>query len=1008
MQNLLIDLLNSKKWYDGYNIEEKNNLNEGLISSESESWINYLKSIFSQNPNNLIDNILSDIDTHNIVFFPFLKPFLQKSISEIDSTLKQYSNLINIKKIHISLIKSISQSIMNLAHKTLIYELNKERLNQRLKGNTPENRYKFFIENNLTNYTDILKMLLNYPVLSKLICELMQNKITNLSIAIERLWNDKKLIEENFNFKLNEIVAIEEMGDSHNGGNTVLRFIDKCNKNIIYKPRSLYIDVFFQELLTWFNKNGVLNKFKIMGIVPKKGYGWQEYINHQLCTDELEVKRFFQRQGQYLAIFHMLNATDFHYENIISNGEHPFYIDLESLLHPILEIDTDDNIAIRKCTDILKGSVIRTTLLPLLYTDKLYSFDVSGLGARGSHKIEIFNITNKNTDIMKMEKQFIKINSESHIPAIKNNKYYSENNIDELIKGFKNCYAIIMKNKDCLISIFTNKLQNIKVRVILRTTALYSKFLDASIHPKYLINCKDRTLLFNLIKDDKSLNFVSDLECKALMKQDIPYFYCKSNAKNLYSKYGNKMNFLKNTPLDNIIKKVSMFSNKDYSYQKYFIEKSLLVNKSVIEEKTTLKSIHLKGLTEDVNIKNYCREIFLKEAITIADKLEKSAIKGDDGTISWICINMDGYEHMQFDILDNTLYSGIAGICLFYAYLNKITKVDSYLTIAKSCLKTMLYHTVNKDMTNISAFIGDGSTLYCLANLYILWNESWILDEIIKYLKNIKKYIKSDTTYDFLGGCAGLLSVCIDIYNKFHIKEALDISILCGNHLINNYTSMGKGIGWVNKHEKTPPLAGLAHGNAGICYSLIKLYSVVKEEIYLTKAFEGITYEDSLYSKELNNWRDLRKFDLSTINQEPIAWCNGAMGIGLARLSTLRYYKNDIIKQDFINALNKTIDDSFIDVNYCLCHGDLGNIEMPLMASIILDDSKLKRQVYLKAASIINDVNTNNKHWKCGIPGRYETESFMIGISGIGYELLRLYDNKIPNILILDMLEKNL
>ena len=40
------------------------------------------------------------------------------------------------------------------------------------------------------------------------------------------------------------------------------------------------------------------------------------------------------RQGGYLAILYALEATDFHFENLIAAGEQPVLIDLETLFHP--------------------------------------------------------------------------------------------------------------------------------------------------------------------------------------------------------------------------------------------------------------------------------------------------------------------------------------------------------------------------------------------------------------------------------------------------------------------------------------------------------------------------------------------------------------------------------------------------------------------------------------------------------------------------------------------------
>jgi type 2 lantibiotic biosynthesis protein LanM len=1008
MEQLIINLLNSDKWYDACYKQERDFINDSKSNITKETYLNdrewfvYLKSIFIEHKSKFTIDTLGFSNGEEMPFFQFLVPFIEKTALEVNEKIHNYNKLINTTKLCEIITKNICISILDLAHKTLIYELNKERIHDTLKGDTPKDRYKHFIKNKLTNYIDILKLLSEYPVLARLICECMKNKIDNYILAIKRLEKDKNEIEEKFKISLTEICDVSQMGDSHKNGATILKFTDKNNNSVIYKPKSLTIDVTFQNLLEWFNTKNALNYLKSLKVLDKDNYGWQEFINNEFCNTKDEVIRFFQRQGQYLGIFHMINATDFHYENIISYGEHPFFIDLESLFHPNFYENLDEFASI-KANNILHDSVIRSSLLPVLAKTELHKFDVSGLAARETQRIETLKITNINTDIMKMEKQFVTIDTSFHLPRIGETIFYPEYYINEILKGFENSYFIIMNNIKELKSLILKQFQNMQIRIILRSTSLYSKFLNSSLHPRYLLDGLERERLFNYLGNDIRLKEVVDSECKEMLGNDIPYFWGKTDKCMVCGKYINSSELMRISPINSVINKIGKFDKIDYYRQKEFIKKSLLVNRSIIEENDNLKNFKLKGLSDDITVKGYNKNLFLKEAIRIADILDEKAIRGDNDSISWITLSMDSYENMQFTVLDASLYEGIAGICLFNAYLYEITKIDKYLNISKSCIKTMLHKKFNNNLIGVSAFSGHGSILYCLINLYKLWNEEWLLEEAKKSLLTIKEIIHTDRVFDFLGGVAGTLSVCIDIYISLNIKDALDIAIMCGNHLIENSINMEKGIGWKNKFEKTPPLAGLAHGNAGISYSLIKLYSITKEIKYLNSALKAIEYENSLYNEEIHNWRDLRNFSNLNISQEPIAWCNGAMGIGLARLLSLEYYKNDVIYNDFKRALEKTNRDSFVEVNYSLCHGDLGNIELPLIASIKLKNDELRNIVYLKVATILNKVKEDDGFWRCGIPGRCETESFMVGISGIGYQLLRLYDNKIPSILTLEM-----
>lgn len=977
-----------------------------MYNFQEMPWFKYLKEIFlckNQMEFNTDELEIKNVDS--IPFFEFLRPFLKKITETIKNEFRykfiDEKNLIKIAT------RNIATGILNLSYKTLIYELNNTRINGELVGQTSKERYEYFIKNKLTKEYDIVKLLSDYPVLARLISDSVRKSIDNLLKVLNRLEKDMNDIKTSLNINIEKIKDIIQLGDSHKEGETVLKIIFNNGESIIYKPRSLSVDNHFQKLLIWFNEKKVSNEFKPLKILDRKSYGWCECIENIPCKEEGEIEKFFRRQGQYLAILYMINATDFHYENIIASGEFPYLIDLEALMHPNLKMPFGDKkFAVHNANVMLSNSVMKTALLPVLAGDDVYNFDVSGLGAREQQSIEMFEITNFNTDIMKMEKKKTVISNAMHLPKIGDKAFYSENYIEEINKGFQEIYEIVLKNiqellkEDSVISNFKDD----EIRVILRNTKFYSRFLNSSTHPQYLMDGADRQILFDYLWKDSRLYSVTESECAELLYGDVPYFWCKAKETMVFGKGVACNDLLEKEAFELVLEKLSNLSEIDCSRQKDFIQKSLLVKYNIIEENKkehlfSLKSL-MDGLEEKVEIDT---EIFLKEAMKIADLLYDRAIIGEDRSITWIALSMDSHENMKFNVLDGTIYEGIAGICLFNAHLAQITGVEKYKDVAQMCIKTMLREDMwNREKRNVSAYAGYGSVIYCLINLYQLWKEEWIREEIHKYLLIIKSIIDKDIAFDFLGGTAGVMCVCLDIYDILDDREALNVAELCGNHLLKNSKKMDKGIGWSNKLEEVKPLAGLAHGGAGISYALIKLYYSTNNKNYLIAALEAIEYENSLYDSKVNNWRDLRNFHEISIDQEPIAWCNGAMGIGLARLFTLDYYNDQNIRDDYKRALDKTIKDSFIEVNYCLCHGDIGNLELPLAIAIKEKDEKLKSVVYKKAMQIIKNKIDNGESWKCGIPGRYETENFMVGISGIGYQLLRLYDNNIPSILILE------
>jgi class II lanthipeptide synthase len=216
---------------------------------------------------------------------------------------------------------------------------------------------------------------------------------------------------------------------------------------------------------------------------------------------------------------------------------------------------------------------------------------------------------------------------------------------------------------------------------------------------------------------------------------------------------------------------------------------------------------------------------------------------------------------------------------------------------------------------------------------------------------------------------------------------------------------MEDGLGWVIVAAGPTPLAGFSHGAAGIAWALLELAALTGEERFRTAACAAITYERSLFSHEAGNWPDLR--ELKTARQAGdndqqrlmMAWCHGAPGIGLARLCSLQHLDDAAIRVEIDTALQTTLAQGFGN-NHSLCHGDLGNLELLLQASQVLEEPQWRAQVDRIAVIILESISRDG--WLCGTPLGVESPGLMTGLAGIGYGLLRLAEpTRVPSVLVL-------
>src|SRR4029077_10035563 len=181
---------------------------------------------------------------------------------------------------------------------------------------------------------------------------------------------------------------------------------------LVYKPRSLAVDTHFQEILSWFNTHGYQPGFRTLQLLERRTYGWCEYIEASGCNDQAEIERFYQRQGGYLALLYILEATDFHAENLIAAGEHPVLIDLETLLHPrfgaLRDADTHGYA-------MLNHSVIRPGLLPhpRQGNGNGPGIDMSGLTGQ-TNKISVAGWQGQGTDELHISQEHIEVQTAGH------------------------------------------------------------------------------------------------------------------------------------------------------------------------------------------------------------------------------------------------------------------------------------------------------------------------------------------------------------------------------------------------------------------------------------------------------------------------------------------------------------------------------------------------------------------------------------------------------------------
>ncbi|MCC5669529.1 type 2 lantipeptide synthetase LanM family protein [Nostoc sp. CHAB 5784] len=986
---------------------------------ETPTWLKQIAEAFSTNSEQFhLPEATQNVETSWFLYLvePLICQGLNRLSEGIESLSQQHSELpFEPKTVTEMLLTNLTIQLRQILNRTLVLELNVARLQGLLTGDTPQERFRSFVER-LRQRDVALSILQEYPVLARQTTICINHWLTFSLEFLHHLCADWHEIRAKFSPKHEPGLLVELLGgagDSHRGGRSVRIAKFSSGLQLVYKPRSLAVDVHFQELLTWLNERGDHPPFRILKLLDRGNYGWVEFVKAQSCKTLAEIQRFYQRQGGYLALLYALQATDFHSENLIAAGEHPILVDLEALFHPKVG-KMDNSQANLVVSDKIADSVLGIGLLPQRVWGNAQSegIDLSGLGSKHGQLTpnQIPYWEDMGTDEMRLARKRMEMPPDQNLPTLDGANVNLLEYTEEILNGFTNIYQLLLKyredllSKQGLIAAFAED----EVRVILGLTRTYSFLLDGSFHPDLLRDALERDRHFDLlwlqIQYRSYLKQAIAAEREDLLRGDIPLFVTHPNSRDVWGSCGQCLkDFLEEASIDMVYRRLEKLSDLDMAQQQWFIRASL----ATVYMGLSNAAFPGYSIAEPQIIAN--RDQLLAAARAIGDRLDFLAVRGEEDA-SWIGLTFLGERHWSLASLGFDLYDGLPGIILFLAYLGKATEEESYTNLARAAFRTMRsqIEELRSGLKQIGAFGGWGGIIYTLTHLAVLWNQPELMTEAEKIIECLPDLIEQDTQFDIISGAAGCISSLLALYKCKPADDTLTVAIKCGDLLIARAEMMAHGVGWTWKDEmfEEKPLTGFSHGAAGIAASLLELAAVTGEQRFATTAIAAIEYERSHFLPEAGNWLDLRNFtntvlaDKDDQNLCMNAWCHGAPGIGLARLRSLPHLDDAEIRSEIDTALKTTLAEGFGN-NHSLCHGDLGNLELLLQASLTLDKFQWQPQVDRFAAIILESINQHG--WLCGVPSGVETPGLMTGLAGIGYGLLRLAaPERIPSVLVLE------
>ena len=928
----------------------------------------------------------------------FIRPFLSYLSNRLDLILPELSRKqpANIEKIKETLLFAIGSQLLNQASRSIVLEMHISKLKDELYGSTAEERFQSFIREKAVNSAELMKFYEEYAVLTRILILRSEFFLENINLTVTRYVEDFDSLFNTFGLEGHELDSIEfGLGDTHQKGKTVGKFVYKNGKTIIYKPKGLSISLKYHELLDWIAERAKFPTLAPYQILDFGTHGWEECVLYSSCLTQQEVKHYYQRFGVLLGLMHSIKGADFHLENIIAGGDTPYIIDHETLFHQSPGLDFPESVEVDLKYE-QANSVVGTGLLPIAMFKNAEGkgIDLSALnGKEQDLPFKVLKLENAMTDDMKFSMQPERFRGANNLPTLNGEGIDAADYLEDILIGFENIFNFFMDHKDELLNSGgpIEAFRNEKIRVVARATQQYFNFLNESSHPDYmrdalyLENLYDRLWFYPYL--DKR---IVPHEILDLMAGDIPFFTSLVDSTDLYSSTGEKIDHVfSQSGYEIVVDRIRKYDSEELQTQLGWIKTSLVGAK---KEEADIREE--KG--SDKPVPNDVESLFLIEAKSIGDEIvSKLRYSKAKDKASLLCLTPSGEGSWSVAPALQGLYDGLGGISLFFQYLWKETGEECYKQAAEATLRSAVVP-MAENRGLISSFTGAFSLLYPILHFHKNFGSNeyeWKIEEI---KQKLIQSVQADEVFDFLGGAAGVCHVLMNAFEWTGDREYLEIAELYGEHLLANRHSVnGKEAAWPSG-EPGLYLGGFSHGTSGIAQSLFRLSYLTKDQKYQEVAEKALRFDQSLFDSEKGAWKDNRHAE----GQYAHHWCHGSMGIGLSRIVMSDYTANPTVAMEINQALQNLRAFGYKSSD-SLCHGNFGDTELFLQASLHFQEAGLAEEAQQRGYNHVLQKEARGFYRVDG-PSGFIQPSLFTGLAGIGLQLLRLSNpEEVPSVLLL-------
>jgi lantibiotic modifying enzyme len=831
-----------------------------------------------------------------------------------------------------------------------------------------------------------------YPFLKTLIDSVATNFAANVQTCLKRLAHSWSQLHKSGHLRdgltSNLIMVNPTDSDGHCGGQRVLMLSFDDASKLVYKPFGAQCSFLFYQLLQSlqcgtlrYNLHGM--RVELPTEQHESTYCWAEYVPHTPCLTHDDVHAYYYRAGCLTALCAALGFTDGHFGNIVARGPDPIIVDCETFFQP---------------TEKHKGrDIVHLTMRSCLIQEMPEVFGSDSIWLAGfQHEPEsrnashAFSVSNDRTNLMSLIYDVGgSLEPCQSTPVLHGVNQFLSDFKEYFVEGFVGLWDLL-RNRDLHASLLSwiQCVPGSTIRMVLRSTSLYVIALRNLQQASALRSHSDAYRIaqhaMSLNADIFSVGEVTQCsEVDALLRFDVPAFYCRAGE------CGEELT----------------------DCQGRTVKGQLLV----LEAWQPTLLLDPPTSSEVEAAVGYLRQVLINDP-------RQELTVGHAGTLHCVAAIAEELTALLFlpkplgiSAPHGGLYSGFAGILLFYAALSVSELCTPSIKLAVQELAAAISTRRPPSCGCGGGFWGPASDAYALATAGALTGSCNLVTDAAQLCVDevLLHDIYCDNVFDLTGGAAGcglaLLAVR-QIANLFKLPadtvNKLDERIIaCGNHLISSVIDNPSAVGWpvhgaVSGTEQSVIQAGFAHGNAGCVLALRRLGHFYSKPEWTRVAWAAAQTENQLCDPASASFKTLPLLQsgrtsssgplVDVAHDGSVAWCWGAPGIALSRIA-----RNGGPPIPLPPLASWTGVFAVDCAELSLCCGTCGRVEMMMEAKAFvegIDVSNCTQQIIALFSK--QGSSAFEEHLRCG---------FMKGLSGLGYSLLRLRTpDRFPCILSLD------